>query len=398
MAGVIATYISTTSFTVVGDQTTIYNAGRRIRATLTSGYVYGAVSTSTYSSVTTVNLTSASDNLDDTLTKIYYGISADSIGSLPIHTHDNETEGGTLMLVSLSDSPSVYDDNKFLRSTASGTEWATTSGGIGTDHAELANLSYAAAGHIGFASTAALDIVDADKISKVISVDEEIVRFDGTDGSVQGYTSSAPTIDDDGKITADGGIIAPYIVHIKEENISNITKGQVLCIKGATGGLVKAGLADCDDSTKTRVLGLAFADITQNTSGTSQVHGILTGVNTQTSNTDLNPNIETWTAGEMLYLSKTAGGLTNVRPTSGRIVKIARTLTGNASNDSLYILGLKENPVWATAAADEDVVLRVGDSAGTNKVSVRDYNNSEVATIDSNGNLNVSGTIDCGNF
>ena len=232
------------------------------------------------------------------------------------------------------------------------------------------------------------------KMDKIVSVDEEIVRFDGTDGAIQGYISDAPTISDNGKIVAGGGIDAPYLEGVKEENTGNITKGQVVCITGAIGGYIKVGLADCDNSDKMRILGLAFESISQNNPGIGQVHGTLTHVDTQSTNTDINPNGETWTEGQLLYLSRTPGGLTNVRPVSGRIVKIARTLTGSSVNDDLYILGLKENPVWATAAADENVVLRVGDSAGANKVSIRNYDNEEKADFDSYGNLTLSGTVD----
>ena len=53
-------------------------------------------------------------------------------------------------LLELTDTPAAYDNNKYLRSTVDGTEWATVSGGEGTDHSELANLAYADSGHTGF--------------------------------------------------------------------------------------------------------------------------------------------------------------------------------------------------------------------------------------------------------
>ena len=51
-----------------------------------------------------------------------------------------------------------------------------------------------------------------------------------------------------------------------------------------------------------------------------------------------------------------------------------------------------ENPVWTTAAFGEDVVLRVGDSTGTDKVSVRNYTNIEVASVNSLGKGSFNGT------
>ncbi|MFA6887320.1 MAG: discoidin domain-containing protein [Fermentimonas sp.] len=55
----------------------------------------------------------------------------------------------------LSDTPSTYGEGKYLRATASGTEWATISGaGGGTSyHDALLNLDYASSGHTGFAPT-----------------------------------------------------------------------------------------------------------------------------------------------------------------------------------------------------------------------------------------------------
>jgi surface protein len=144
--------------------------------------------------------------------------------------------------IDLSDTPNVYDANKYLRSTVDGTEWATVSGGTGTSvHSDLSNLAYADSGHTGFASSAELlttsgslqaDIdekpdaahthddryytesevdtisgaLNTQKMDRIISVDNEIARFDGIDGDVQGYTSKAPTISDDGNINVPGGI------------------------------------------------------------------------------------------------------------------------------------------------------------------------------------------------
>ena len=60
-------------------------------------------------------------------------------------------------LVELNDTPSSYDDGKYLQSTAGGTVWTTVSAAGGTsNHSELNELDYASSGHTGFTSTAAL--------------------------------------------------------------------------------------------------------------------------------------------------------------------------------------------------------------------------------------------------
>ena len=46
------------------------------------------------------------------------------------------------------------------------------------------------------------------------------------------------------------------------------------------------------------------------------------------------------------------------------------------------------------AASGADIDIRMGDSAGSNKVSFEDYSDTEVAAIDSDGNLTLDGTVD----
>jgi plastocyanin len=79
----------------------------------------------------------------------------------------------------------------------------TTISGKLDDHNELNNLDYASAGHTGFSPTVHSH---TDKMDKIASTDNEVTRFDGTDGDVQGYTSSPPTITDDGLADFPGGL------------------------------------------------------------------------------------------------------------------------------------------------------------------------------------------------
>lgn len=45
----------------------------------------------------------------------------------------------------------------------------------------------------------AIEELDTEKVKRIVSVDNEIARFDSTGGDIQGYSSDAPTISDDGK-------------------------------------------------------------------------------------------------------------------------------------------------------------------------------------------------------
>ena len=83
-SGMAPTYISTTQLTVTGDQTSILQVGRRIQATVSSGTVYGQISVSAYTSITTVTLVmDAGDALDSGLTEFNYGILSVTSPSIP---------------------------------------------------------------------------------------------------------------------------------------------------------------------------------------------------------------------------------------------------------------------------------------------------------------------------
>ena len=174
---------------------------------------------------------------------------------------------------------------------------------------------------------------------------------------------------------------------VEEANISAVKKGQALAICGTGAGTaLEVCLCDCDVATKIRMIGLAATDITQNGAGSVVYKGILEEIDTRSTNTDVNPNAETWSAMDCLFVANTAGGLTNVVPTSGRKIRAAVTIKGSNASDTLVSLS-HVNPINLTAASGEDHMLRMGDSAGANKISYRDYANVEVASMDSDGKL-----------
>jgi hypothetical protein len=69
------TYISGTSFSVAGNQTAILTVGRRIKATVTAGTVYGTIVSSSFGTVTTVTLAmDGNEVLDSGLSAIFYSL------------------------------------------------------------------------------------------------------------------------------------------------------------------------------------------------------------------------------------------------------------------------------------------------------------------------------------
>jgi hypothetical protein len=81
-----ATYASATSFTIAGvDVTAIYHADRRIKITATTpGTIYGTISSSTFSTDTTVNVTWDSGNLsNEAIDNVYIGAISKTNTSIP---------------------------------------------------------------------------------------------------------------------------------------------------------------------------------------------------------------------------------------------------------------------------------------------------------------------------
>ena len=74
ITGTTATYIDADNFSVVGDQTDIYETNRRVKAVVTAGTIYGTISVSAYTTLTTVTVTWDSGGLDAGLSAVYYGI------------------------------------------------------------------------------------------------------------------------------------------------------------------------------------------------------------------------------------------------------------------------------------------------------------------------------------
>lgn len=72
--GQTPTFVNTTSFTVGGNQTSIYQVGRRIRATNSvAAEVYGTIATSVFTTNTAVSVTWDSAAMDSSLTEIAVG-------------------------------------------------------------------------------------------------------------------------------------------------------------------------------------------------------------------------------------------------------------------------------------------------------------------------------------
>ena len=68
------TFVSSTSFTLTGNQTATFNVGRRLQTTNIGGTVYSTIKTSVFTTVTTVTVVNTLGVLDSGLSAVSYGI------------------------------------------------------------------------------------------------------------------------------------------------------------------------------------------------------------------------------------------------------------------------------------------------------------------------------------
>lgn len=98
ISGPAPTYISATSFSLVGDQTGIFQVGRRVKTTNSGGTVYGTISSSAFSSVTTIVVANDSGVLDSGLSAVSYGIISATNTSVPAGSSNSGICDGRLTL------------------------------------------------------------------------------------------------------------------------------------------------------------------------------------------------------------------------------------------------------------------------------------------------------------
>jgi hypothetical protein len=82
-SGLTPTYISATSFSLVGDQTSAFHVGRKIKTTNSGGTIYSTISASTFGAVTTVTVVNDSGVLDAGLSAVSYALLTSTNDSLP---------------------------------------------------------------------------------------------------------------------------------------------------------------------------------------------------------------------------------------------------------------------------------------------------------------------------
>ena len=123
MAGIEAHYISQNSFWIYTDRTSEFVYGRRLKANCGSdGYKYTTISGSSFSHPKTT-VTVLDNVLTNNLSEVWYGISVGSEGSLPVHKHTSQSDGGLFYIPGLQ--KLTYEYTSFLASYAKDMSWKT---------------------------------------------------------------------------------------------------------------------------------------------------------------------------------------------------------------------------------------------------------------------------------
>lgn len=200
-----------------------------------------------------------------------------------------------------------------------------------------------------------------------------------------------PTESDDGKMlfydhsigewtTDDAVTHGTVVINGKKASAGTISKGLPVYLVGFDADLHTVELANSTSGSTMPVIGFAA----ENMDSTNPKHiitfGKLTGIDTTSTVTTLNPNGETWTVNDSLYMSTTTGGLTKFRPTGGntQIQRIAKVLRVSSTGGQLFIFNtartaglpnLTTNKLWMGNNNGQPIEMSLGDgftlSSGT---------------------------------
>lgn len=83
VSGPAPTYVGATQFTLVGDQTSTFQVGRRVKTTNSGGTIYSTITVSAYTSLTTITVRNDAGTLDAGLSAVSYGLLSATGPSVP---------------------------------------------------------------------------------------------------------------------------------------------------------------------------------------------------------------------------------------------------------------------------------------------------------------------------
>jgi len=124
-SGITPTYVSATSFTLPGNQTSNFQVGRRVQLVINSGTLYGSILTSVFTSVTTITVSLDSGSIDSTLSVANYALLGSINPSVPARTSFTasftgslgQTTGSTILFPDLTTIPDFQNGSSYSATT-----------------------------------------------------------------------------------------------------------------------------------------------------------------------------------------------------------------------------------------------------------------------------------------
>jgi hypothetical protein len=193
-----------------------------------------------------------------------------------------------------------------------------------------------------------------------------------------------------------GEYLKDSVVRFTAKAGENITKGQSVYISGISGEVPVVSLADADDTNKMPAFGLAESTVSTNGSIEVTSNGTLAGIDTSS-----------YTLGDILYISTTAGSLTN-DPSgleASKVQNIGMVQRVHANNGSIKVGGagrtnatpnLNDGNIFVGNPSNKSVSDAftdvLNDQAGINSSA-----NATAITIDSSENILIGKSATGGN-
>ena len=91
VSGPTPTFVDANTFTLVGDQTSNFHVGRRVKLTVSAGTVYGYISVSAFTTLTTIDVVLDSGALDSGLSAVSYALLSSTNQSFPNRVATTDT-------------------------------------------------------------------------------------------------------------------------------------------------------------------------------------------------------------------------------------------------------------------------------------------------------------------
>jgi hypothetical protein len=224
-------YVSATQFTVPGNLTSRYVVGRRVRASVTAGTIYGTIGVSAFTSLTTVTVTWDSGSLDSGLSEVNVGSLNPAAISIPSSwTMYGPGQAGNLTF-SISDTGNPNGVNiKFTGSGVNPTKYMRVQGGNLILLNSAGNTSLLTLDDSGNLTAAANITAYSDKRLKanIETIDNALARVKKLNGVTYNRKDIEQGVRHMGLIAQEVQRVAPETVRVGPDGLMSVAYGNLV--------------------------------------------------------------------------------------------------------------------------------------------------------------------------